>query len=78
LFRAILDGELRKAFGKAEKIFNPVVTVQFKDVTYESIHEPEFRIALEKRLEKPISDKLFSEYDAAPEKRPATGSAGAN
>ena len=77
LFRAMLDTELRKAFGKAEKIFNPIVTVQYKDVTYESIHESKFRTALETRLGKAFSDKLFSEYDAAPEEPPPAGTTSA-
>lgn len=63
--QVMLAQDLREAFGLSGAVFDPRVTVRFKDVTYESIHDPRFRDALEKVMPEATMEKLFSEYDAA-------------
>lgn len=66
--REILKKDLFKEFGSTETISSPEIKVQFKDISYETIHDDKFRLALknsgipEKKLK-----ELFSEHDVAPE-----------
>lgn len=65
--KAMLAADLAEAFGKVDTAFDPSLTVRFKDVTYESIHDGKFRAALERVMPARTVEKLFHEYDAAPE-----------
>ena len=67
--KAMLAADLADAFGKVDTVFAPSLTVRFKDVTYESIHDGKFREALDKVMPARTVEKLFREYDAAPEQR---------
>lgn len=61
---------LDKEFSSLVTGFNPTVRWLYKDVTYETIHNPDFRQALEGLLGRQNVAALFSEYDAAPAQLP--------
>lgn len=63
----LLDEALDRAFAGVVTDFNPKIRWIYKDVTYETIHNTDFRKGLEKGFGKERAAKLFSEYDAAPE-----------
>lgn len=65
----LLDGALNKAFGGILSDFKPTIRWNYKDLTYETIHNPDFRKGLEKHFGTARADKLFREYDAIPEKQ---------
>ncbi len=67
--KAMLAADLAEAFGKVDTVFAPSLTVRFKDVTYESIHDGKFREGLERVMPGRTVEKLFREHDAAPEQR---------
>lgn len=64
LFIEDIQGELERA----KTDFKPTSFHVFKDVTYHTVHNKEFRGQLEKRFGKKAADELFPEHDAAPEK----------
>lgn len=71
LRRALLRDELVFAFEAAKDRFEPAVSVQFKDLTYETLKDPRFRTAIERAYGKrggvsPVA-QMFEEYDAARE-----------
>jgi len=63
----LLDGELDRSFSGVVSEFNPTIRWIYKDVTYDTIHNPGFRKVLEKHFGKAKAEKLFPEHDAAPE-----------
>ena len=66
--RDVLEQDLRDHFGSVEKIASPEIKVRYKDLSYETIHDPEFREALEKsKIPNHRLNELFCEHDAAPE-----------
>lgn len=71
LLLSFLEKDLVKSFGNSTEVFKPELRRVFKDVTYESISDPQFQEALSKALgdrggERLVA-QLFSEHDAAPE-----------
>lgn len=65
---AMLTEDLKDHFGDVTDISLPVIKLKFKDVSYETIHDPGFRMALElSKIPKNKVRDLFSEHDAAPE-----------
>ncbi len=64
----LITHQLDKSFAPIGSDFQPEIRWIYKDVTYETIHNGEFRTALEKQFGKERAAKLFVEYDAAPEK----------
>ena len=68
---SILKHDLADSFGSSTEVFKPDLRCVFKDVTYESISDKNFRDALAKALRDTGGDRLvaqlFSEHDAAPE-----------
>lgn len=65
---AMLTEDLKDHFGDVTDISLPVIKLKFKDVSYETIHDPGFRTALElSKIPKNKVRDLFSEHDAAPE-----------
>ena len=66
-----MDEALEGAFAGIALEFKPAIRWIYKDVTYETIHNPDFRKGLEKSFSAARADKLFSEHDAAPEKQPS-------
>ena len=62
-----LQKALKPIFLNVNIFFNPKVSVTFKDVTYETIHNEDFRKELKKRFPEAAYNTLFKEYDAAPE-----------
>lgn len=71
LLLSILEQDLATSFGSNAEVFKPELRWVFKDVTYESISDPQFRAALNKALRDSGRERLvvqlFSEHDAAPE-----------
>jgi hypothetical protein len=63
----LLDDALERAFAGIVSQFNPAIRWIYKYVTYETIHNQEFRKGLEKHFGKTRADQMFGEYDAAPE-----------
>ena len=66
----LLGAMLDKEFSGIVAGFDPTVRWLYKDVTYETIHNPDFRQALEGLLGRQNVAALFSEYDAAPAQLP--------
>lgn len=68
---SILEQDLATCFGSCAEVFKPELRWVFKDVTYESISDRQFRDALSKALRDSGGERLvaqlFSEHDAAPE-----------
>jgi len=54
--------------------FDPRVFHDFKDVTYQTFHDKDFRALLDKRFGKNAIERIFSEHDAAPETKPPPNS----
>jgi len=73
---SILQHDLADSFGSGAEIFKPELRCVFKDVTYESISDKNFREALGKALRDTGGERLvaqlFSEHDAAPESEAAS------
>ena len=66
--RELLEEELKECFGDVEKIRKPNVQVKFKEISYETIIDLGFETALKQStIPKTQLERLFSEYDAAPE-----------
>lgn len=67
----LLRVDLERACGGLRGLFNPQLHCVFKDVTYESINDSNFRAALSQAMLKEGGEglvrQLFSEHDAAPE-----------
>jgi hypothetical protein len=77
LLRTLLRDELLFVFEEAKGRFEPAVSVQFKDLTYETIKDPRFRSAIERAFGKrggvsPVA-QMFQEYDAARESNSLSG-----
>jgi hypothetical protein len=76
LGKEISDADVERLFkeevqAEVERVptdFNPKVFTTYKDVTYQTFKDPEFRMILDERFGKDAIDRIFSEYDAAPEK----------
>jgi hypothetical protein len=64
----LLDQALDQAFDRMVSEFNPTIRWIYKDATYETIHNADFRKGLEKHFGPARVGKLFTEHDAAPEK----------
>lgn len=66
---AVIKHDLRHAFDLDKMFFNPQVKVVFKDLTYETICDPEFREILDKKFKGlyASSKDMFTEHDSAPE-----------
>jgi hypothetical protein len=52
--------------------FNPRIFHAYNDVTYQAFKDEESRNLLEHRFGKEAIDRVFSEYDAAPEQAEAS------
>ena len=64
-----LEEDLRKHIKRMKKIATPEIKLKFKDISYETIHDPNFRMALEKsKIPQDALSELFSEHYVAPEK----------
>lgn len=63
----LLDEALGRAFAGMISEFCPTIEWVYKDVTFDTIHNEKFRKGLEKSFGAARAEKLFSEYDAAPE-----------
>jgi len=68
---AILVDELTTAFGQTDQFFKPEMRVRYKDLTYETIKDDNFKKALEAAYGRSgqgsVFVRMFEEYDAARE-----------
>src|SRR5262249_6573228 len=64
--------EVQSEVDRLKTDFSPKVFTAYKDVTYQTFKDPRFRALMENRFGKKDIDRIFGEYDAAPERqRPA-------
>ena len=63
----LLYDDLKDIFGDIKNVFDPKIKLVFKDVSYETIHDQKFCEALRRVMPARTVEKLFSEYNAAPE-----------
>lgn len=61
--------EVQSEVDRVKTDFSPKVFTAYKDVTYQTFKDPKFRALMENRFGKKDIDRIFSEYDAAPEQR---------
>lgn len=63
-----IENDLRQAFD-INKFFDPQINIVFKDLTYETIQNPDFRKLLNQKFQglNQSTNDLFHEHDAAPE-----------
>jgi len=68
---SIIEYDLERAFGGVSELFNPELRCIYKDVTYESIQDKNFKQLLSDAMRKAggeaVVRQLFREFDAAPE-----------
>ena len=61
--------EVQNEVDQVKKNFEPKVSITYKDVTYNTFKDSNFREIMEKRFGKDAIDTIFSEFDAAPEQK---------
>lgn len=66
-FRDAVRADLAKSFNTGDRFFTPVVKVNFKDLTYETIKDEKFRALLNKAFPSVGQQGIFEEHDSAPE-----------
>ncbi len=68
---SLVKQELEAAFRQGGRFFNPVVQVQFKDLTYETIKDIKFQQMLDRAFgqtgDESATARMFEEFDAARE-----------
>jgi len=65
--KRLFEEEVRSEVERVNTDFNPRIFHAYKDVTYQTFKDEKFRKLLEDRFGKEAIDRVFSEYDAAPE-----------
>jgi hypothetical protein len=65
-----IDEHLSQNIGAVKDVFAPKVELRFKEISYETLSDPGFIVALKNAFRKTFG-QLFSEYDAAPATGPA-------
>jgi hypothetical protein len=67
--RRLFEEEIHSEVERVKTDFDPQVFHAFKDVTYQTFHDKDFRKLLDHRFGRDAIARLFSEHDAAPEKQ---------
>jgi hypothetical protein len=67
--KRLFEDEVRAEVERVNTDFDPRVFHAFKDVTYQTFKDKDFRELLEQRFGKDAIAGIFSEHDAAPEKK---------
>ena len=68
-----LEGELDTVFPKADDLISDMeLSVEYKDVTYETLSQPDFFAQLKQAYPTIPWDRPFNEFKAAEEKGPAS------
>lgn len=65
--RTALKTELHEAFNTGDRFFQPSIKLVFKDLTYETIQDKNFREQVDAAFRGLTTKDLFHEHDAAPE-----------
>lgn len=66
--KRLFNEDIKNEVKRVRSEFDPSISITYKDVTYQTFNDPEFRKLLERNFGNDAMKKLFSEYDAAPEK----------
>ena len=61
--------EVQSEVNRVNTNFDPTIFTSYKDVNYPTFKDPKFRALIESRFGKKEIEKIFKEYDAAPEKK---------
>lgn len=67
--KRLFEEEVRAEVKRVKTDFNPRIFYAYKDVTYQTFQDEKFRKLMEERFGKDAIDRIFSEYDAAPEQK---------
>lgn len=67
--KRLFEEEVRAEVKQVKTDFNPRIFYAYKDVTYQTFQDEKFRKLMEERFGKDAIDRIFSEYDAAPEQK---------
>lgn len=65
--KRLFEQEVQSEVNRVKTDFNPRVFTAYKDVTYQTFKDEKFRALVEERFGKTAIDRIFREYDAAPE-----------
>ena len=69
--KRLFEEEVRAEVKRVKTDFTPRIFYAYKDVTYQTFHDPKFRKMMEEHFGKESIDRIFDEHDAAPEQRNA-------
>ena len=70
--KRLFEADVKTEVKRVNTDFNPRIFHAYKDVTYQTFKDENFRKLLEDRFGKEAIDQVFSEYDAAPEQAEVT------
>ena len=65
--KRLFQEEVQSEVDRVKTDFHPKVFTAYKDVTYQTFIDPKFRALMEDHFGKTSIDRIFREYDAAPE-----------
>jgi hypothetical protein len=68
--KRLFEEEVQGEVNRVKTDFNPRIFTAFKDVTYQTFKDPEFRKLLDTHFGAQAVERVFSEHDAAPEQPP--------
>ncbi len=68
--KRLFEEEVQGEVNRVKTDFDPRIFTAFKDVTYQTFKDPEFRKLLDSRFGAQAVQRVFSEHDAAPEEPP--------
>jgi hypothetical protein len=69
----LFGDDIRAEVKRVKTDFNPKIFTAYKEATYQTFKDEKFRKIVEERFGKEAIEKIFSEYDAAPETRAEGG-----
>lgn len=67
--KRLFKQEVQSEVDRVKKDFDPKVFTAYKDVTYQTFKDPKFLELMEGHFGKEAIERIFSEYDAAPEQQ---------
>jgi hypothetical protein len=69
--KRLFSEDVQSEVSRVKSDFEPKVFIAYKDVTYQTFKDEEFRELIEKRFGKEAIAAIFNEHDAAPEEPPS-------
>jgi hypothetical protein len=67
--KRLFEEEVHAEVKRVKTDFDPRIFYAYKDVTYQTFQDEKFRKLMEEHFGKDAIDRIFSEYDAAPEQK---------